>query len=101
MANCRINHLLVGQKHPAAREDFPSADLLEKIPEEKLRTLVKKMLTRRKDRRPTMIAVVEKLDKRLDKLRRHCGVENVKLDLPLEESGFDQGEPRPEWKHRL
>jgi serine/threonine protein kinase len=101
IANRRINTLLEGQAPPAQRPNFPSPELLERIGEEKLRSLVKKMLSRRREKRPTMAAVVEKLDKRLASLRKGCDTEELQLDLPLEESGFDPSPPRPEWTRRI
>lgn len=48
-----------------------------------------------------MAVVVEKLEKRLASLRRACETEELQLDLPLEESGFDPAPPRPEWMRRI
>jgi serine/threonine protein kinase len=99
IVNTRINKLLEGFAPPAQRSTFP-ADQLQWIGDEKLQKLVKKMLSPRKDKRPKMEAIIEKLDKKLNSLRRSCETQDLKLDLPLELPAV-QGEVRPEWKHRV
>jgi hypothetical protein len=56
--NKRIDQLLEGQAPPAHRKGFPSEELLSNITCDKLKKLIKKMLNKKKEKRPEIAIII-------------------------------------------